>query len=103
VGTNGTTLILNKADLQFSVTISGFELMITSSLGRSGVKAITWRVIATTTTIFLVYVFTGELDLSLGVGFFDVLLKLAFYFLHERAWDRVWYGRDVKVEHESGS
>ena len=44
--------------------------------------------------MFLVYSFTGELDLSLGVGFFDVLVKLAFYFLHER----VWYGRDLKVD-----
>jgi uncharacterized membrane protein len=74
--------------------------MIISSLSRSGAKAVTWRVIATTTTMSLVYFFTGELDLSLGVGFFDVLLKLAFYFLHERAWDRVWYGRDVKVDRE---
>ena len=38
------------------------------------------------------------LDLSLGVGFFDIILKLLFYFLHERAWNRVWYGRDVKVD-----
>ncbi len=71
--------------------------MIISSSSRSGAKAVTWRVI-TTTTMSLVYFFTGELDLSLGVGFFDVLLKLAFYFLHERAWDRVWIGRDVKVD-----
>ncbi len=72
--------------------------MILSSLSRSGVKAVTWRVIATTTTMFIVYFFTGELDLSLGGGVFDVLLKLAFNFLHERAWERVWYGRDVKVD-----
>jgi adenylylsulfate kinase len=72
--------------------------MIISSKSRSGVKAVTWRVIATTTTMLLVYLFTGELDLSLGIGFFDVFLKLAFYFIHERAWDRVWFGRDVKVD-----
>ena len=47
---------------------------------------------------FLLRARTGELDLSLGVGFFDVLLKLAFYLLHERAWDRVWYGREVKAD-----
>jgi len=69
--------------------------MIISSMSRSWVKAVTWRVIATTTTMLLVYLFTGELEMMLGVGFFDVLTKLVFYFLHERAWDRVWYGRDV--------
>jgi len=69
--------------------------MIISSMSRSWVKAVTWRVIATTTTMLLVYLFTGELEMMLGVGFFDVLTKLVIYFLHERAWDRVWYGRDV--------
>jgi adenylylsulfate kinase len=73
--------------------------MMISSLSRSVAKAVTWRVIATTTTMFLVYIFTGKLDLSLGVGFFDVFMKLAFYFLHERAWDRVWYGRELKADH----
>jgi len=74
--------------------------LIISSSRRSGAKAVTWRVIATATTMFLVYVFTGELDLSLGVGVFDVLLKLAFYFLHERAWNRVDFGRDVTSDNE---
>lgn len=73
--------------------------MIISSLSRSVAKAVTWRVIATATTMFIVYFFTGELELSLEVGFFDVLMKLAFYFLHERAWNRVWYGREVKADH----
>ena len=73
--------------------------MIISSLSRSGAKAITWRAIATTTTMTLVYVFTGEADLSLGIGLLDVLTKLALYFLHERAWDRVWYGREVRSYH----
>ena len=72
--------------------------MTISSLSRSGAKSVTWRVIATTTTMFIVYFFTGELDLSLGVGVFDVLLKLAFYILHERAWDRVGYGREMKAD-----
>lgn len=25
-------------------------------------------------------------------------MKLAFHFLHEMAWERVWYGRDVKTD-----
>jgi len=72
--------------------------MIISRLSRSGAKAVTWRVNANTTTMFIVDYFTGELDLSLGVGFFYVVMKLAFHFLHERAWERVWYGRDVKTD-----
>jgi len=52
-------------------------------------KTVTWRVIATTITMLLVYAFTGRLELSLGVGVFDIILKLAAYFLHEKAWDRI--------------
>lgn len=61
-------------------------------------KAVTWRVIATSITMFLVFVFTGKLELTVGVGFFDVVMKLAFYFLHERAWNMVGFGRAVQVD-----
>ena len=45
----------------------------------------------------LVYAFTGKADLSLEIGLLDVVTKLAFYFLHERAWERVGYGRQVQA------
>ena len=73
--------------------------MIKSSLSRSGAKAVTWRVIATTTTISLIYIFTGKLDLSLGIGLLDIITKLTLYFLHERTWNKIWYGRDVETHH----
>ena len=60
---------------------------------RSMVKTITWRVIASITTFVLVYVFTGEIELSIGVGIFDVILKLIFYFGHERLWNEIKWGR----------
>ena len=70
--------------------------MIISSLSRSGAKSVTWRAIATATTMTLVYAFTGKVDLSLEIGLLDVVTKLAFYILHERAWERVGYGRQVQ-------
>lgn len=35
---------------------------------RSMMKAISWRIVATLTTILLVFVFTGDLVVSGGVG-----------------------------------
>ena len=35
----------------------------------------------------LVFISTGEWALMLSVGFFDVLLKLGLYYIHERAWE----------------
>jgi len=62
---------------------------------RSGLKAVTWRIIATSTGMFLVYFFTGRLELTAGFGIGDVVLKLIFYFIHERVWNLTEYGRSL--------
>ena len=62
---------------------------------RSALKAISWRIIATSTTMFLVYIFTGQLELTVGVGIGDAVLKMTFYFLHERVWNRIRFGRTL--------
>jgi len=63
---------------------------------RSFFKGITWRIIATLTTMILVFIFTGDFALTLGVGFFDIISKLIFYYFHERIWDRIRWGRYKK-------
>jgi len=60
---------------------------------RSIIKAISWRVIATLITMILVFLFTGQLDITLGVGALDITSKLFFYYLHERAWNLIRWGR----------
>lgn len=60
---------------------------------RTIVKAITWRATATFITTALVYVFTGKLALAAQVGVLEMLLKILAYYLHERAWGRVSWGR----------
>jgi len=32
---------------------------------------------------------------SLGVGLVEVILKMIFYYLHERAWNKVSWGKIV--------
>ena len=59
---------------------------------RSVVKAITWRAMATLTTTSIVFIATSNISLSLGVGFFDVVIKLALYYFHERAWGTIAWG-----------
>ena len=60
---------------------------------RSIVKATTWRVLATVSTMAIVYVFTREMALSLGVGVVEVVLKLLLYYFHERVWHQIGWGR----------
>jgi adenylylsulfate kinase len=60
---------------------------------RSVVKAISWRIVATLTTVLLVFVFTRDFVISLGVGSLEFLLKILVYYLHERVWNMIQYGR----------
>jgi len=64
---------------------------------RSVVKGISWRVVATTTTIIIVYVFFNRLDLAIAAGMIETVLKVGLYWLHERAWFKIRWGRK-KIE-----
>ncbi|HSD64327.1 MAG TPA: adenylyl-sulfate kinase [Ignavibacteriaceae bacterium] len=60
---------------------------------RSVVKAITWRALATLTTMSLVFIFIGDMTLALSVGGIEVVLKMLIYFTHERVWDKIKWGK----------
>ncbi len=64
---------------------------------RSIVKGISWRVVATTTTIIIVYVFFGRLDLAIAAGMIETVLKVGLYWIHERAWFKIHWGKK-KIE-----
>jgi len=67
--------------------------MFKESHFRSAIKAFSWRFWATVTTMFLVYIFTGTIKIALAIGGLEVVLKMLIYFLHERAWDKIRFGK----------
>lgn len=64
---------------------------------RSIAKGVSWRLIATSTTVVIVYVFFGRLDLAILAGIIETFLKVALYWGHERIWHKVRWGRE-KIE-----
>ena len=60
---------------------------------RSIAKGVSWRLIATTTTVIIVYVFFGRIDLAIAAGLIESGLKIGLYWLHERMWFKVRWGR----------
>ncbi len=56
---------------------------------RSILKAFTWRIIATATTMTVTYFVTGDMSTAGVVGVFDFFLKMLLYYLHERGWQMV--------------
>ena len=60
---------------------------------RSLVKAGSWRVVATMTTTGLVFLVTRELTVSIAIGGLELISKLGLYWLHERLWNRLRFGK----------
>ena len=64
---------------------------------RSIIKALSWRVVATFSTITIVFFFTRKPVLSLEVGAVEVIVKLTLYYIHERCWLRIPNGRKSRL------
>jgi uncharacterized membrane protein len=45
-------------------------------------------------------VVTGDLKISIGAGLLDSVLKIGLYFLHERIWNHIGFGRAKPPEYE---
>lgn len=64
---------------------------------RSFIKAISYRFIGTFITALIVFIFTQKLSLSISIASVETVVKIIVYYLHERAWNRIHWG---KTKHE---
>lgn len=60
---------------------------------RSVVKAISYRITGTITTILISWGITRQLKFALSIGLADVFIKILVYYLHERVWNKIKIGR----------
>ena len=60
---------------------------------RSILKSISWRIVGTFDTIVLSYIITGQLKMAITIGGVELITKILFYYLHERIWDRIKFGK----------
>ncbi len=70
------------------------------SKSRSVAKAVSYRVLGSLTTGFIFFFISGDWKLAAGAGLADSVLKLGLYFLHERAWNHIQFGRPKPPEYE---
>ncbi len=63
---------------------------------RSFAKTISWRVWATIITTLVVFGATGEIKFAVEIGLLDTTIKLGAYFIHERIWNKISFGRVEK-------
>lgn len=60
---------------------------------RSMAKSISWRVTGTIDTMVISFLITGHLKWALGIGAVELFTKMFLYYIHERIWNRISFGR----------
>jgi uncharacterized membrane protein len=60
---------------------------------RSLVKALSWRVTGTIDTILISFLITGQAKWAISIGFVELFTKIFLYYVHERIWNRLSFGR----------
>jgi uncharacterized membrane protein len=66
---------------------------------RSVVKAISWRITGKLDTFVVSYIITGKVTLALSISSVEVVTKMILYYLHERTWNNIKFGRDAPPEY----
>jgi len=69
---------------------------------RSVIKSVSWRTIGTIDTFLISWLVTGKLNFALTIGGVEVFTKMLLYYFHERAWNRISFGRikQSKVDYQ---
>ena len=60
---------------------------------RSLIKALSWRLVGTMDTIVISFVITGRIKWAISIGGIELFTKIALYYLHERIWNKIPFGR----------
>ncbi len=60
---------------------------------RSLAKTISWRAVGTIDTVLIAWLITGTLTLAFSIGAIELISKLVLYYFHERAWNKIKWGK----------
>ncbi len=69
----------------------------TATRKRSLVKALTYRVVIVCLDFLVVYILTHKVDVALGFMIISNIYTTVGYFLHERIWARIQWGKDPRT------
>lgn len=60
---------------------------------RSIIKAVSYRLTGTLATVMISFLISGRVKIALSIGVIELFTKIGLYYLHERAWNRIPFGR----------
>jgi len=85
--------IANAEERMWATPVERKPIMWVSH-GRSFVKAVTWRTTGTIDTFILSYLITGKAKLALAISGMEIFTKIFLYYVHERVWNKIKWGRE---------
>ncbi len=74
------------------------DVNVVETHARSITKALSYRIFGSLATALIAYVFTHKTGTSLAIGLSDVVVKVIVYYVHERAWSHVPFGKTSKPQ-----
>ena len=84
-------------DDKFNVFDSAASLLIvlrmTDKHYRSLIKAVSWRLTGSVDTLIISFLITGKLKWALTISGVELFTKIGLYYVHERVWDSLSFGR----------
>lgn len=63
-----------------------------ATVRRSLAKTFSWRILATLTTVLLVWCVYHDITKAFGIGLVEFFVKMIVYYGHERAWAQTSWG-----------
>lgn len=67
---------------------------MTESNLRSIAKTVTWRITGSLATFLISFGITGNLTISGTIAIIQVTANTVLYYLHERVWNKIRWGKD---------
>lgn len=67
---------------------------------RSVAKTVSWRTIGTLDTIIISYFITGDLTMAASIGSIELFTKMFLYYFHERAWNKISFGKNKEPDYQ---
>ena len=71
---------------------------VTETISRSVIKTVSYRITIVILDFICIYLFTGKVKIAIGFTIVSNIYTTVFYYLHERIWDKIKWGKRIFVK-----
>ena len=68
---------------------------MSDTTNRSLVKTVSWRLTGSGSTFLISYIISGSIAIASSIAVLQITANTILYFIHERIWNNIKWGRNV--------